>query len=205
MKFIPIIILGLILGVLAAMFDWPMWVAYVIILIVGSIPVVNMLNVTYFTQNLDTVRRYLQKNKKDPMCEYALAVELGTKEDELAAIEKILARYRQPVMQHTYEMNKAIRVDDFERATEFANKLGTHHFGAYGHASIAAMQGHADEARSYTLKNDWMTSAIEAMIAYAARDMHTFREHGDAAIAKAKGLQRYILVYSLKKMEQEAS
>ncbi|MER1984977.1 MAG: hypothetical protein ABS948_03700 [Solibacillus sp.] len=204
MKFIPIIVLGLILGVLAAMFDWPIWVAFLIILAVGLVPVVKMLHAAYFTTNLDTMRRYLQKNKKDPMCEYALTMEFGTKEDEVVAIDKILARYRQPVMQHTYEMNKAMRLDDYTRAGEFAEKLGTHAFGTYGKASIAAMQGQASEARSYTLKEDWMKSAVEAMIAYAARDMHTFRKHGDAAIEKTKGLQRYILVYSLKNMEQEA-
>lgn len=205
MKFIPIIVLGLILGVLSAMFDWPVWVAFAIILVVGLIPVVNMLNVVYFTTNVDAVRRYLEKNRKDPMCAYALTVERGTKDEEIAAIDAVLSRYRQPVMQHTYEMNKAIRLDDFEKASEFANKLGTHPFGAYGKASIAAMQGQADEARSFSLKDDWMRSAIEAMIAYAARDMQTFRQHGDAAIASAKGMQRYILVYSLKKMEQEAN
>lgn len=204
MKFIPIIVLGLILGVLAAMFDWPIWVAFLIILAVGLIPVVKMLQAMYFTTDLDTVRRYLQKNKKDPVCEYALTMEFGTKEDEVAAIDKILARYRQATMQHTYEMNKAVRLEDFERASAFAEKLGTHAFGIYGKASIAAMQGQAIEARSYTLKDDWMTSVVESMIAYAARDMHMFRKHGDAAIEKTKGLQRYILFYSLKKMEQEA-
>lgn len=203
MKFIPIILLGLILGVVVAVLDWPMWVAYMIILVVGLIPVVRMLNATYFTTNVNTVRHYLQKNKKDPMCEYALTMEFGTKEDEVAAIDKVLARYRQPVMQHTYEMNKAMRLDDYERASEFAEKLGKHPFGVYGKASIAAMLGNAEEARSYTLKDAWMNDAVEAMIAFTARDLKAFHQHGEEAIAKTKGLQRYILIYSLRNMEQE--
>lgn len=203
MKFIPIIVFGLILGVLSAMFDWPMWVPFVFILVVGFIPVGNMLYVAYGTTNLDHVRNYLQKNKKDPMCAYLLTVENGTKADEIEAIDKILARYRQPVMQHTYEMNKAIRLDDFETAAHFADKLGSHYFAAYGKASIAALTGQFDEARSYTQKHEWMTAAIEVMIAYTANDKASFKTYGDEAIAKTKGMQRYTLVYSFRKMEQE--
>lgn len=204
MKFLPIIILGLILGVVVSIFALPFWVAIVVIAAVGLFSIGKLYYTAFFTTNMDRVRRYLQKNSKDPMCQFLLVLENGTKEDEIEAMDKVIAHYRQPMMKHTYEMNKAIRLDDLETAAHFADKLGTHPFGQYGKAMIAAYTGNAEEARSYTLKHAWMNTAIEATVAYVQKDMTTFKQLAEQAITQTKGMQRFTFIYSFKKMEREA-
>ncbi|AMO85590.1 hypothetical protein B857_00441 [Solibacillus isronensis B3W22] len=198
-----VIILGVIVGVFSAMLDWPFSVSISIILLFALCSIGFMYYIAFASTNLLKIKNYIENHKKDPMLNYLLVLENGTKEDEIEAMDRIIEHYKQPVMKLTYEMNRAIRLNDFERAEQFADKLMDTPNGPYGKASIAALTGNRDRAKSYPLKKAWMIYAVDAQLALAENKMETFDQSAEKAVEGAKGLQRYSLYYSLIKARQE--
>ena len=199
------IVLGLVVGIVCGIFNLSYWIAIAIILFFGLVSIANLYYTAYASTNMARVRTYLAKHQKDPLCAYLLTLETGDKGQEIQAMDRIIAHYRQPFMKNTYEMNKAVRLDDLERAKYYAEQLGNHPFSAYGKALIAAIEGKATEARSYTLKHDWGRYAVEATIALQAGDEAEFKRYAELAVSASKGMQRFSMIHSLKNMENESS
>ncbi|MCM3721328.1 MULTISPECIES: hypothetical protein [Solibacillus] len=202
-NWIYVIILGVTVGLISAMLDWPFSVSISIIVLFALCSIGYMYYIAFASTNLLKIKKYIEKHKKDPMLNYILAVENGTKEEEIGAMDRIIAHYKQPVIKHTYEMNRALRLNDFERAEQFADKLLDTPNGLYGKASIAALLGNRDLAKSYPLKKVWMNDAVDAQLALAENNIELFDQSAAKAIEGAKGLQRYSLYFSLKKAKQE--
>lgn len=202
-NWIYVIILGVTVGLISAMLDWPFSVSISIIVLFALCSIGYMYYIAFASTNLLKIKKYIEKHKKDPMLNYILVVENGTKEEEIGAMDRIIAHYKQPVIKHTYEMNRALRLNDFERAEQFADKLLDTPNGLYGKASIAALLGNRDLAKSYPLKKVWMNDAVDAQLALAENNIVLFDQSAAKAIEGAKGLQRYSLYFSLKKAKQE--
>lgn len=202
-NWIYVIILGVTVGLISAMLDWPFSVSISIIVLFALCSIGYMYYIAFASTNLLKIKKYIEKHKKDPMLNYILVVENGTKEEEIEAMDRIIAHYKQPVIKHTYEMNRALRLNDFERAEQFADKLLDSPNGLYGKASIAALLGNRDLAKSYPLKKVWMNDAVDAQLALAENNIELFDQSAAKAIEGAKGLQRYSLYFSLKKAKQE--
>lgn len=202
-NWIYVIILGVAVGIISAMLDWPFSVSISVILLFALCSIGYMYYIVYASTNLLKIKKYIEKHKKDPMLNYILVVEKGTIEEEIEAMDRIIAHYKQPVIKHTYEMNRAIRLNDFGRAEQFADKLMDTPNGPYGKASIAALLGNRDMAKSYPLKKVWMNDAVDAQLALVEGNIELFDRSAAKAIEGAKGLQRYSLYYSLKKAKQE--
>ena len=162
-----------------------------------------MCYIAYFSTDMVKVKKYIVKKKKDPFMNFLLAVESGTKEQEIEAADKVIAHYKQPTMKNTYEMNRAIRLEDFERAHEFADKLMKTRYGPYGKALIAAILGNREEAKSYSLKTDWMEEAIEAELALYEGDKIAFEKYSKKAIEGTKGIQRFMFIHGFNKSIKE--
>ena len=195
--------LGLLLGVLSAMLNWPFSIAITIIVLFALCSIGYMYYIAYASTDLVKIKKYIEKHKKDPFLNYILTVENGTKDQEIDAMDRVIAHYKQPVMKHTYEFNRAIRLDDFDRAHQFADKLMDTPYGPYGKASIAALLGNREQAKSYLLKLKWMEDAIEAQLALAENNLEAFEQFSAKAIAGSKGLQHYLLLHSFKKARIE--
>ena len=202
-NWIYVIILGLAVGIISAIFEWPFSVAITIIVLFALCSIGYMYYIAYASTDLVKIKKYIEKHKKDPFLNYLLIVENGTKEEELEAMDRVIAHYKQPVMKHTYEFNRAIRLDDFDRAHQFADKLMDTPYGPYGKASIASLLGNREQAKSYPLKTQWMEDAIEAQLALAENNIEAFEQFSTKAIAGSKGLQYYLLLHSFKKARIE--
>lgn len=116
-----IIILGLVVGVVSAVFDLPFWIGGGFISVIALLTIANMIYQVYFSTNMKQVKKYIIKHKKDPFMKFILTMESGSKEEELAAIDEVIAHYKQPAMKNTFEMNRAILLEDYQRANEFAD------------------------------------------------------------------------------------
>lgn len=198
-----VIIVGIVAGLVSALFKIPFWVVVVVITLVTIVSMLNMIYNAYFTTDMAKVKKYIQKKQKDPFMAFILAVESGTKEQEIEAADKVIAHYKQPTMKNTYEMNRAIRLEQFDRAHEFADKLMKTPYGPYGKALIAASLGNREEAKSYSLKTSWMEAAIEAELALNENDEAAFERYSQQAINGTKGIQRFLFIHGFKKSLQE--
>ena len=195
--------LGMIAGLVSAIFDVPFWILMVVIFAIAIGRILYMYYIAYFSTDMIKVKKYIVKNQKDPFLNFLLVVESGTKEQEIEAADKVIAHYKQPTMKNTYEMNRAIRLEDFERAHEFADKLMKTPYGPYGKALIAASLGNRDEAKSYSLKANWMEAAIDAELALIERDKIAFEKYSKKAIEGTKGIQRFMFIHSFNKSIKE--
>lgn len=198
-----VVILGLAVGIISAIYDWPFSVSISIIGVFAFCSIGYMYYVAFVSTNLKIIKKYIVKHKKDPMLNYILVLENGTKEEEIKAMDRIIAHYKQPVIKHTYEMNRAIRLGDFELADQYADKLMNTPNGPYGKASIASLLGNRDQARRYPLKKEWMEHAVEAQLAIAKNNSEEFDQFAAKAVERAKGLQRFTLHHSFRKAQLE--
>lgn len=202
-KWLFVILLGITTGLICVIFQFSFWLAIVMIIVVGMLSIIRIVYIMYGTRNMELVHSYLKRYKNKPLFAYMLTLEEGNKELEIQAMERMIAHYRQPLVKYTYEMNRAIYVEDFDQAAYFAEKLGKHPNGNYGKALVAAANGNLEEARNILLKYEWMHFALEAMIAYYAKDRATFIQQAELAVNATRGLQRFAMVYSLKNRENE--
>lgn len=198
-----LLIFGVIVGLVCAIFNLPFWMAVVLFVLLALSSMVKLVYNAYLSTNLTKIKAYIEKNKKDPFLNYLLIVENGTKEQEIEAMDKIIAHYKQPTLKNTYAMNKAIRLEDFGQAHQFANMLMKTPYGPYGKALIAAVQGNRAEAKRYELKSPWMNDAIEAALALSENNEQAFDKFASKTIEGTKGLQRFSNVHSLKKARAE--
>lgn len=202
-NWLQIIIFGLIVGVASGVFNLPGWISVGVIVTFMLLVMGNMLYKVYFSTNMKQVKKYIESNKKDPFMQFILTVENGTKEEELAAMEKVIAHYKQPAMKNTFEMNRAILLEDYQRAIEFAEQLKNTQHKIYGQALIAAVQGNEAQLAEFDIKLEWMKYAVEAELAFVKKDQQRFEQASVKAVHAAKGIQRFILIHSLKKHKLE--
>ncbi|AWE07421.1 hypothetical protein DCE79_08570 [Lysinibacillus sp. 2017] len=198
-----VIVLGIIAGLVSSIFDVPLWILLIVFIVLAIAKILHMYYIAFFSTDMNKVKKYIIKNKKDPFMNFLLVVESGTMEQEIEASDKVIAHYKQPTMKNTYEMNRAIRLEDFERAHEFADKLMKTPYGPYGKALIAASLGNRVEAKSYSLKSDWMEAAIDAELALKENNKAAFEKYSKKAIEGTKGIQRFLFIHGFNKSIKE--
>ncbi|MEG0439480.1 hypothetical protein [Solibacillus cecembensis] len=202
-NWLQIIIFGLVVGVASGVFNLPFLWSMGIIAGMGLLVIANMLYKVYASTNMKQVKKYIENHKKDPFMKFILTVENGTKEEELAAMEEVIAHYKQPAMKNTFEMNRTILLEDYDRAHYFAEQLKNTQHKLYGKALIAAVQGNEAQLVEYDIKREWMKYAIEAQLAFAKKDQQRFEQASVKAVHAAKGIQRFMLIHSFKKLKLE--
>lgn len=159
--------------------------------------------VLYASKNEKQIERFLKTNQKNPIFKYTYALAHGTKEDELQAIEAILAKYKQPMLQRTYLFARALLQDDLQTAAVEAQLIPNEPNRSYSIAYVEALKGNAQQARSYELSKQWMQYAIDAIIAYEAKDLSAYKASVEQTLAVTRGVQYYHLLMSFKKMTAE--
>lgn len=175
----------------------------VCVVLVLAVSFSSLLYTLYGTKNVAKVERYIVNHQKNPIFRHLYVSAHGTVADELQAIEAVLAKYQQPLTRTTYLFIQAIVQDDLEKAYEAAQQIPKDAYRQYSLAYVEALRGNAEKARSYKLAKPWMTYAIEALIAYEAKDLDAFEREAQRSIEAARGIQYYQSVYAFKKMKQK--
>ena len=202
-KLLWMIPLALILGILFAVMEWPLWIALTIFVFLTGIEIPIMLYVLYGSQNLKQIAEYIDRQQKNPVFVFLKRLREGTDEELLDAINAILEKYKQPKVQAVYGANKAMMLRDFETARRLVEPIASSEMGQYTMELIEAMQGNREAAGSYSFQKEWMKASIEANLAFVEKDRKTFKQEVEKAIHSAKGIQYYSNTYVFKRMEEE--
>lgn len=197
------IALGVILGVATAMFEFPYVYAVIILVAIVIFMIVRMYYIALYSTNMKAVKKYIQKHKKEPVMNFFLQVADGTKEDEIKAIDQVISTAKNSNIKRTYEMNRAIRLQDFDLAEEIAQSISDNEYGKYGLAIIAASRGNYEEAEEYSFFTLWMKWAVQAEIAYSQKNREKYDENVQKTIDASKGVQRFVVIHNFRKAEQE--
>ncbi len=195
--------LALVISILFAVMEWPLWIAFALFVIIAGMEIPIMLYAMYFSQNLQQITKYVDQQQEMPVFAYMHQLREGTKENQLEAIDAVLAKYKQPQVQAVYGANKAIMLDEFGKARRLAEPIASSEIGQYTLALIEAVQGNREQAKRYSLQKKWMKASIEANLAYIEKDREAFEREAQKAINNAKGIQYYSNTYVFKRMRDE--
>lgn len=195
--------LALVISILFAVMEWPLWIAFALFVIIAGMEIPIMLYAMYFSQNLQQITKYVDQQQEMPVFAYMHQLREGTKENQLEAIDAVLAKYKQPQVQAVYGANKAIMLDEFGKARRLAKPISSSEIGQYTLALIEAVQGNREQAKRYSLQKEWMKASIEANLAYIEKDREAFEREAQKAINNAKGIQYYSNTYVFKRMRDE--
>lgn len=201
-KLMWMIPLALVISILFSMMGWPLWIALTIFVVLAGMEIPIMLYAMYFSQNLKQITKYVDQQQEAPIFAFMHQLRRGTKEDQLKAIDKVLAKYKQAQVQAVYGANKAIMLEDFDKARRVTEPIVSSEIGQYTLALIEAVQGNREEAGRYSFQKEWMKAGIKANLAFAEKDRETFEQEAQKAINSAKGIQYYSNTYVFKRMRE---
>lgn len=190
-------------AILMAVFGVKPLIAFSLILAVGIYLIYAQFHTIYFSQNIQRIEEFITHQRKYPIYNHLYMSAHGTKEEELAAIDLILASYNQPLVQHTYLFNRAILLDDIKMAEKEANQIPKEPYHSYYTAYVKALKGDAEGARAASFEKDWMTYAIEAIIAWQLKDVNTFEAQVTKSLETGRGIQYYQLFHAFRKLKDE--
>lgn len=170
--------------------------------IVGAI-IYRHIHILYRTNNMQLVDQLVKRQKKQPFFAYLYANAYGTKEEQLQVLDKLIVKYKQPMIKYNYVFIKAILEKDIRTAQEAAEKIQKEPLSSYAFCYIAALEGRTADMRSDKLTQPWMQPAIEAIYAHSIKDKTAFDRFSKESIDAARGVQKYSLLHSFEQMKHE--
>lgn len=181
--------------------DFPFWVVIVTIFLFFLVFIIlPQIFTTYRSNNLKSIEKFLEANKKNPLFAYALAMAKGNRVEVEESLRSILAKYKQPYMQTVYQTLLALHLDDIDTADTHAQKIEREPLKSYYAAYIAAKKGNFEEAADHekNIRAAWMHHALHALYAQEKGQHAEFEIASQKAIAESRGVQKYILVHAFK-------
>lgn len=156
------------------------------------------------SKNTKAILRQARNQKSNPTYAYALAIKDGTKEDEIAALDRLIKKYKnQPDGQKDYEFKRAVRLGDLASAKDFVNSMTNGPLKTYNTAYVEALTGKYGKARNHPFLQPWMSHSIEAVIAQKQHKLDRYKEEMQLAVDQAKGIQRLMNQVNFEKTLKE--
>lgn len=159
---------------------------------------------TYKSNSLKGIGRYLKMYKNKPLYSYPYLMAHGNEKEIKESLKRILAKYQQSSIQHTYGAILAIMENDLPKMKEHAEQIGTEPLQSYYLAYHAVLKGKFKQAEEWKSKIDepWMIHALNAVAAKENDDMETFKRESEEAVRLTRGVQKYSLYYSFKRTDE---
>ncbi|MFC7684755.1 hypothetical protein [Ureibacillus sp. GCM10028918] len=192
---------AVVVGVVIAIFEFPFWIAAVLLLGVSLWIIGEFLYILYGSTNMEKVEKFIIAKQKEPIYHFVYAQGFGTLQDQILAIDKILRKYKQPHIHQYYLALQQLLSNNFEQALIEANQIGKEPIMSYTKALILVQMGNIEDAKSYKFEKQWMEEAIIAMISAQNKDKGSFELHAKKAMNAARGVQKLSLIYSFKAMD----
>jgi len=159
---------------------------------------------TYKSNSLKGIGRFLKMYKNKPLYSYPYLTAHGNESEIKDSLKRIMSKYQQPSIQHTYRSILAIMEKDLSQLKEQAEQIGTEPLQTYYLAYHAVLKGKFNQAEEWKSKltEPWMVHAINALIAKETNDLETFQKESIEAVRLTRGVQKYSLYYSFKRMNE---
>ncbi len=193
------IILGfaIVLGVIAALIDIPLWILIVVILLitmaVSYLPIVMNL---YLTDDMKKVERFLEARLNQPIFHFYYAL---AKEDDFQvekALRDVREKYRKGHYYTIYSVTYAAYKGKLVEKRDSIAQIKQPALRVYYEGLLAIELGELDRASQLASeqKKPWMKEAIVAEVAGKRGERELEIKHQQEAIRLTHGLQRYLLV-----------
>ncbi|MFC4410735.1 hypothetical protein ACFOZY_09945 [Chungangia koreensis] len=159
---------------------------------------------TYKSNSLKAIGRFLKMYKNKPLYSYPYLLAHGNEAELKESLKRILTKYQQASLQHTYGAILAAMENDLPTMKEHAEKIGTEPLQSYYlayHAILKRKFNQVDEWKN-NINEPWMIHALDALVAKENGDMETMRKEADEAVRLTRGIQKYSLYYSFKRSDE---
>jgi hypothetical protein len=155
---------------------------------------------TYRSNNLNLIKKFLMTKKKKPLFAYPLALANGTPKEVEESLRAILAKYKQPYMQNVYKTILALHLKNIDAADTYAQKIDSEPLKSYYAAYIAAKKGDFEEADRHeeNIDVEWMIHSLHAIYAQEKGQYDDLVNESRAAITLSRGVQKFIMLHSFK-------
>lgn len=184
--------------------DTPRWLVFAIVIIFYlTVMVLPGIYVTYFSNSLRQIERYIHRNRHKAIFAFPYALGHGDEQDVERSIEGILMTHKQPAMQSIYRTLLAIYRGQPGIAIQHAEGIDREPMRSYYLAHIAASSGEFQRAAELNsqIKEPWMNHSIDALIAIEKNDTN-FHSHVNNSVKAARGIQKYTLEKSFNRMKR---
>ena len=193
------------LGIFVAYMGWPLYVVFISIGVFFILQTTYIFYIVFVCQHNKLLTRFVDKQRKIAIYEYAYLLREGTDEQIVRALEKILKKYKAPKYQATYGASYYVLQKNYQAARDIVIPIQHSEIGQYTLGLIAASEGKREEALRYTYTKPWMKHSILANLAFAEGNIEEFNEHSTLAISQSKGLQRYSNFYAFNRLKEAFS
>ena len=194
-------VLGFILATFLFFMNFPLFViiSFMFVFFLAFVVLPQIFTV-YRSNNLKSIEKFLVANNKKPLFSYPLAMAKGNRVEVEESLRAILAKHKQPYMQHVYQTILALHLKDIDAAEKHAQQVDEEPLKSYYAAYIAAKKGDFAEAARHeeNVSVEWMLHALHALYAHEKGQHVEFEVESKKAIAESRGIQKYILVHSFK-------
>ena len=194
-------VLAFILSTFLFFLDFPFLVVISTILVfLLAFVVLPQIFIVYRSNNEKSIEKYLNANKNKPIFAYPLALAHGNDVEIEESLRKILAKHKQPYMQNVYKTILALHLKNIDAADIYAQKIDSEPLKSYYAAYIAAKKGNFEEAERHeeNISVDWMIHSLHALYSSEKGNQETFTIESKKAIDGSRGVQKYIVIHSLK-------
>jgi len=157
---------------------------------------------TYKSNSMKGIGRFLKVYKNKPLYAYPYLTAHGNETEIKESLRKILSKYQQSSIQHTYGAILAILEKDLQKLKEQAEQIGTEPLQSYYLAYHAILKQKFNQAEEWKSKinEPWMIHALNALTAKEQGDSETFKHEAEEAVRLTRGVQKYSLYYSFKRL-----
>lgn len=205
MSLFIMLLLGAAFGVVSAMFNLPLWIFFLLIVLTSFILMGNVLHTAYRSKNMHKIRKFIEKHKKDPVYRFMIQHADGAPDvDKIDTLEKVLAKYKQPKYQAIYGVHLAFVKEDIEAAKQAIKPLLHTEIGAYTNDIIHLLNGEPAPGKQLYTKQ-WMNDSITAHEAFVERDVAKFDEYVQKSLNNTTGVQLFGNYYSFQQMREKLS
>jgi hypothetical protein len=170
---------------------------FITLFLMFSVPALYTL---YFTQNIDTVELFLNRSKaKNPV----YAVMLGAANGEFEAVERTLPLIRNKQVQISVSIMLHLERQEIAQARKQVNNIQLASNRNYYKALIAILEEDWENVTEFQagIRNKALHYVIEAEVAFKQGNREDSVRAGQLALASAKGLQKFMLLRSLERQE----
>lgn len=172
---------------------------FILFLAIYVLPQVFM---TYRSNNLNLIEKFLMTKKKKLLFAYPLALANGTPKEVEDSLRAILEKHKQPYMQNVYKTILALHLKNIDAADTYAQKIDSEPLKSYYAAYVAAKKGDFEEAARHeeNIDVEWMIHSLHAIYAQEKGQYDDLVNESRGAIALSRGVQKFIMLHSFKDM-----
>lgn len=198
-----LILVALVLGIITGFMNWPIWIAWGVIALLGAVSIAKLLHTVYYSKNLETITKFIDSYKKNPVYYYMYLQREGTPQEMEATLNEVLTKYKNVKYQAVYGVHRALLREDFQEAREYIEPMRHNEVGQYTYELIEIMDGKGLDEQSKVYQRLWMNYSIEAHRAYMKKDYEAFEAATRLSLRNSAGIQYYGNYYAFKKMREQ--